>query len=138
LNARRGRAPRSGTVPGVRLPGITPAGTHAHAVAFGAIESVPVRGRDDICGRRGGPESGVQRHDGDLRAEDASVESRVQRCGTLATSDVVTAPVDRMPNANDPPFPENVPSHAVAAAWTPTLNVMLGSIDAVTADWSLA
>ena len=65
----------------------------------------------------------------------AFVEMRVQTWST-ELSEVVTAPDVRTPKARVPPFPEKVPSQAVAADCVPTLKVMLGSTFAATEIWS--
>src|SRR3989344_2827800 len=67
----------------------------------------------------------------------AFTETRVQTWAT-ELSEVVTAPEVRTPKARVPPFPEKVPSQAVAAAWAPTLNVREGSTLALTVTWSSA
>ena len=66
----------------------------------------------------------------------ALIETRVQIWLVEDTSDEVTDEEESMPRPKVPPFPEKVPSQAVAADCVPTLKVMLGSTFAATEIWS--
>lgn len=59
-----------------------------------------------------------------------------QTCATDALSEELTLLGERTPSATVPPEPEKVPSQGVAAAWAPTLKVMVELINAFTLAWS--